>query len=512
MSLRTKFGVLIGALALAVALTLALAGWSVVFLERELSTPLADTERFMTRLARIKRAVGAQHNLLAPEAGEAAIGPRGPQEALTPGEVRAKFGALEAAAMASLDELEELDISVMGAAQTSRSNLRARLEAAYAAAAIWLDSLEQAEAGSAARQARATALDELFDLHELIERIEGQSLADARVALRHGQQSRNAVIAMTGAMVGATALTGLLGLILVRRWVLLPVARLRTAAERFGAGDLGYRLDVAGSDELALLSGEINEMASALATIQTERIARERLAAIGGMTRRIVHNLRSPLAGVRMLAELTRMDLPEPSPLRENQDRIVSTVDRFEAWISELLTLTRPLELTLRRQDAAAWAAAAMETLRPAAEARGCDLHLATTGRVEASFDALRLEQALVALLANAIDASPRGGRVTVRIQPTAPSGPPAEAALWQFEVMDEGPGIDPAHADDLFRPYFTTKEKGNGIGLAMAHRVVREHGGDLRAEAAPGGGAAFVARIPVCPSPPEATGGREAI
>src|SRR5690606_22602056 len=159
---------------------------------------------------------------------------------------------------------------------------------------------------------------------------------------------------------------------------------------------------------------------------------------------------------------------------------IVSTVDRFEAWISELLTLTRPLELTLRPQDAAAWAAGAMETLRPAAEARGCSLDLAAEP-IEARFDAPRLEQALVALVANAIDASPQRGRVTVQVGPAEPgrqlAGETAGAGVWRFAVLDEGPGIDPAHLDDLFRPYFTTKEKGNGIGLAMAQRVVREHG-----------------------------------
>lgn len=512
MSLRTKFAILIGALAMAVALTLALAGWSVVFLERELSAPLEDTERFMTRLAQIKRAVGAQHNLLAPETGEAAIGPRGPQEQLTPEEIHADFAMHKRAALAGLEELEELDTRVLGAVRAARSNLTARLNAAYHAADIWLSALGEDEPSEAATEARARALAELFNLHELIERIEGQSLADARIALQHGKQSRNAVIAMTGAMLGAAALTGLLGLILVRRWVLLPVAKLRTAAERLGAGDLSYRLDVSGNDELARLSSEINEMASALAAIQQERIERERLAAIGGMTRRIVHNLRSPLAGVRMLAELTRMDLGEASPLRENQDRIVSTVDRFEAWISELLTLTRPLELTLRPQDAAAWAAGALETLRPAAEARGCSLQLAAEP-IQASFDAPRLEQALVALVANAIEASPRGGRVTVEVGPAEAGSQPPKATtngsgVWRFAVRDEGPGIDPAYHDDLFRPYFTTKEKGNGIGLAQAQRVVREHGGDLRAEAAPGGGAAFVAEIPVSPSPAAASGG----
>jgi signal transduction histidine kinase len=473
-----------------------------VFLERELSTPLADTERFMSRLALIKRAVGTQHNLLAPEAGEAAIGPRGPQEPLTPDMIRSQFGEQRARAEKRLDELEALEAKILGPAQAVRSNLRTRLEAAYSAADQWLAALDNPEPPETALRARAEALDELFNLHELIERIEGQSLADARIALQHGEQSRNAVIALTAAMVGAAALTGLLGLILVRRWVLIPVARLRTAAERFGAGDLEYRLDVTGGDELALLSAEINEMAAALAANQKERIESERLAAIGDMTRRIVHNIRSPLNGVRMLAELTRMDLPDHSALRENQDRIVNTVDRFEAWIGELLTLTRPLELTLRPQDCPAWAAAAIETLRPAAEARGCSLELAPSP-VQASFDAPRLEQALVALVANAIEASPAGGRVTVEVGPDD-----GAAGLWRFAVLDQGPGIDPTHAADLFRPYFTTKEKGNGIGLAMAHRVVREHGGTLRAEAAPGGGAAFVAQIPVSPPSPEASRG----
>src|SRR5690606_6546851 len=100
-----------------------------------------------------------------------------------------------------------------------------------------------------------------------------------------------------------------------------------------------------------------------------------------------------------------------------------------------------------------------------------CELHLAAPDEVEASFDAPRLEQALVALVANAIDASPKRGRVTVEVRFAAAEGMPGEGGAWEFAVRDQGPGIDPAHADDLFRPYFTTKEKGNGIGLAMAHR-----------------------------------------
>src|SRR5690606_14882250 len=145
MSLRTKFAILIGALAMAVTLTLALAGWSVVFLERELSAPLEDTERVMTRLAQIKRAVGAQHNLLAPEAVEAAIGPSGRREPRAPEGLRADFGMDRHAALAGLEELQALGPRVRGAVRAARSNLAARLDDAYRAAEMWLEARDEHE-------------------------------------------------------------------------------------------------------------------------------------------------------------------------------------------------------------------------------------------------------------------------------------------------------------------------------------------------------------------------------
>ncbi|MFG0283619.1 MAG: ATP-binding protein [Phycisphaerales bacterium JB039] len=498
MSLRTKFGVLIGTLAVAVALTLGLAGWSVVFLERELSTPLADTQQLMAHLGAIKWSVGAQHNLLAAHSAEAAIGPPRRPELQTVGDVRTEFNGERDKALLALEALELVEPRILAAGFTSRSNLRRRLLSAYDAAATWFD-LQQPQ--DRRDQARDLALAELFNLHELIERIEKQSLADLDAALKHGGRSRDAVVLLTTAALAVTVLTGVLTIILVRRWILVPIARLRIAAERIGAGELDYRIDVEGADELARLSREVNQMAAALAASQKERIERERLAAIGSMTRRIVHNLRSPLAGMRMLAELTRLDLPEASPLRENQDRIVSTVDRFESWLGDLLSLTRPMELTIASRDAAAWGAEAIEPLRATAQAARCTLRIDATP-THAAFDAPRLEQALIALVTNAIEASPAHAQVTVQI------GPGPEPDQWRFAVLDQGPGIPPEHRADLFRPYFTTKANGNGIGLAMAHRVVREHGGELRAEAAQGGGAAFIAEIPKNPPSPVATGG----
>src|SRR5262249_25264293 len=148
------------------------------------------------------------------------------------------------------------------------------------------------------------------------------------------------------------ALVGALGFSLLHRWVLQPVARLRTAAARIGDGDFAHRVLVRpggpGRDELAQLSTEVNHMAGLVRAMQDERVERDRLAAAGEMVRRLTHNLRNPLAGIRGLAEITRGDLPPAADeLRENQERIIATIDRFEHWLSELLSATSPLTVQL---------------------------------------------------------------------------------------------------------------------------------------------------------------------
>jgi signal transduction histidine kinase len=109
----------------------------------------------------------------------------------------------------------------------------------------------------------------------------------------------------------------------------------------------------------------------------------------------------------------------------------------------------------------------------------------------------------LTNLLSNAIDATPPGGEVVVRVG-GGPHGPPA------VEVADTGPGIDPAVADRLFTPFATTKPTGTGLGLTVARRVARDHGGTLTAANRPGGGASFTLTLPAPEeSHAEAAGGR---
>jgi signal transduction histidine kinase len=147
---------------------------------------------------------------------------------------------------------------------------------------------------------------------------------------------------------------------------------------------------------------------------------------------------------------------------------------------------------------------AVVDAHRPMARAKEIVIELETAeAPQEASFDMRHLEHSLVAILTNAIQASP--AKSTVRISARTVGG----AGEWEVRIADQGPGVPPEIADKIFNAYYTTKKDGNGIGLAVAQQVVRAHGGRISVEPGLNGsvgtrgagpGATFVVRIPVQP------------
>ncbi len=497
-TLQRKFAVLLCSLGLIVLINLGTAAWSIWFLERELSGPLASIEPVLTRLFTVKRAFATQAALVANEPG---VGPdledpppEGGPEYGTPEERRVLFETTTARIADRLDSLEAIETYRIRAGQSSARNLRTRSEAAAEAARRWI----RTGAPDAAREAR----DAYAELYELVERIEGGVILNARMDVAFGGELRARILAVLGSSLLLMLLAGALGIVLVRRLVVRPVGVLRDAAARLATGDFTHRIPVTGEDELAMLSAEVNHMAATIASMQEERVDRERLAAVGEMVRRLAHNLRNPLSGIRSLAELTRSEMDPDAPARENQERIIKTVDRFEAWLSELLSATTPLRVDPRPTAVAEWLGSVLETLRPMAGAKGVTIDLdATRAPAKAPLDPRHLEQALVAVVTNAIQASPRGSQVEVS---AADCG---DGEFWEIRVRDHGPGVPQEQSERVFRPYFTTKRDGTGIGLAVARQVVEQHGGRIWVEpAVPAGsgtedgqsGANFMIRLPI--------------
>jgi signal transduction histidine kinase len=113
-------------------------------------------------------------------------------------------------------------------------------------------------------------------------------------------------------------------------------------------------------------------------------------------------------------------------------------------------------------------------------------------GVSEVQLDSLHFEQALVALVTNAAQASEAGQEVRISASPLAEA-----RGRWRLSVLDHGAGISAELKRKIFLPYFTTKPEGNGLGLAMANKVVRLHGGQLTVDSAPGRGSRFDAELP---------------
>jgi signal transduction histidine kinase len=456
LTLRRKFAILVSGLAVGVLAVQATAVWSILTLEREIAWPLRSVESVLRSLHASKRNTEDLANALGRSRW---VAPDEPFDA-DPLAARRHIATLR-------ERINELDGPESYLIRTGIASTRTLRRQAESALELAMEATE--EPSRAPRAVR-----ELSTVHELIERIEGHILSDARFQTDHAVAIRRSVLIVSGACLLALALTVFLGFLLFTRWIVRPVQSLRAATQRISAGDYEHRVDVRGEDELAQLSHEVNQMASTIDTMTTERVEQERLAAIGEMVSRVAHNLRNPLAGIRSLAEVTRSELDESSDLRAVQTRIIQTVDRFEGWLRDLLRSTRPLQIQPTRLDLASWVQDVVAPLRPLAESRRITMKvIPPSGELVVNADPGHLEQAVVAVVTNAIQAAPNHGRVEIRLSLS-------DALEAQIDVVDSGPGVSPEDRERIFRPYFTSKPDGTGIGLALAKHVIQQHRGNI--------------------------------
>lgn len=252
----------------------------------------------------------------------------------------------------------------------------------------------------------------------------------------------------------------------------------------------------------------------------------QRLAAMGNLAAGVAHEIKNPLNAISMGLQRLRMEFAPAAPEARQEytqfTRIIEAeVTRLNTIVNQFLTLARPLHLTLVEAPLAPVLAEVLALLSPQAKAQGVevveDLELKDA---RALLDREPLIRAMMNVLLNAIQAMPKGGTLSVRARVVdtanrqfdnsellvtqAPNHPaalaPAPAAQQCVEVVvtDTGSGIPPENLDRVFEPYFTTKEDGTGLGLALARRIILEHRGNIRAENASGGGARFVIGLPI--------------
>lgn len=234
-------------------------------------------------------------------------------------------------------------------------------------------------------------------------------------------------------------------------------------------------------------------------TAQEERQThQERLAVLGEVASVMAHELNNPLAAISMFAQLADADLPSDSPLRENLAVIRRNTESCKRAIRELLDYATDATPEIVPVDVHATLEDTARFLRPVRERAGVALEIDAAARAaEVTGDEVQLRQIFVNLLVNAFQAMEgRGGTVRVRTR--------NRGDHLEIDVADEGPGVAPDVREAIFKPFFTTKPRGEGTGLGLptARRIAELHGGSLDlAETGPGG-STFRVRLRLARSP----------
>ena len=256
-------------------------------------------------------------------------------------------------------------------------------------------------------------------------------------------------------------------------------------------GYLTYQLAQANQQEKHKAQEAVEELARAnrsLREAEAEVRRAERLAALGQLTAGLAHELRNPLGTMKTSAEmLSRQVAKENAVAKEMAGFIASEVDRTNSLITRFLDFARPQHLKLETADITVMLDGAIARFEREQKNMGTSVTVFKNYSPDVPpvrFDAELMEHVIANLLVNAAQASPPGGIVTVK---TFSDQDEVEVA-----VIDRGSGIDPKNIENIFNPFFTTKNDGIGFGLAIISKILDEHGGRITVESALGEGSVF--------------------
>jgi two-component system sensor histidine kinase AtoS len=273
----------------------------------------------------------------------------------------------------------------------------------------------------------------------------------------------------------------------------LPLRQLAAVARRIAAGDHDQRLAALEGTEAREVAQAFNKMMDELEASHRRLVRSASLASVGELSSRIVHEMRNPLSSVKINVQALRRKVAGDPAYSELADIAHGQVERLERMLSDLLNYGRPVELTLAPVRFADLTRDVLVLVAKQAEQKRVVVDVNDRlGESAFSADAEQVKRALTNLLTNAIEAVPEGGRVWISAEPTD-----GEGGRVRIQVADNGPGVPESHREKLFRPFFTTRGTGTGLGLANVKKIADLHGGSVTVGSRLEGGAVFVLELP---------------
>jgi signal transduction histidine kinase len=272
-----------------------------------------------------------------------------------------------------------------------------------------------------------------------------------------------------------------------------PLRKLADAANNIARGNYRARVPPLKYKEVSEVGDTFNKMLDRLEITQLTLAHKSSLAAVGELSSSIVHEMRSPLSSIKMSLQALKKKVANDPPYREMADIGGRQLQRLETMLTDLLSFSKPLqikpEVILFRVLSQDVTHATMKNLEDKNQTLEVNDRL---GDKPLYVDRELLGRALTNLIMNASQFSPSEATIEFSAQIVAEKG------SWiSMQIRDEGPGIQDRHRKHLFRPFFTTRPEGTGLGLANVKKIVEHHGGIVFAQDGSTGGAAFTIHLP---------------
>jgi signal transduction histidine kinase len=313
-----------------------------------------------------------------------------------------------------------------------------------------------------------------------------QPFGEIRIGLTIGlvRADLNRSIAPAVFAAGIALLIAIAMSMLLSQLVLRPMHVIRSSLSRLGRGDLGATLDLRNDAELRAASPE------GLKPAQLAELSR-RIAMVGRLTAGVAHEMKNPLNAMTIHLELLKQKLAAGKPASSHVEIIEQEIRRLDDRIQGFLKFVRPEEVMFAPVALAPLLSSVLDAVSPEAQRAGVAINRAChDGSLLVEGDAAQLRDAFLNLAQNAIQAMPKGGRLTVECAPIP-------NRRVRVRVEDTGVGIAPENLAKIFDLYYTTKERGTGIGLSLVYRTIQIHNGMIDVESTVGVGTAFIVELP---------------
>lgn len=327
-----------------------------------------------------------------------------------------------------------------------------------------------------------------------------QPFGEIRIGLTNALVRRDLTQSLAPAALaaGLALLIAVITSMVLAQIVLRPMHVIRSSLSRLGRGDLGATLDLRDDEEFRELGDVFDQVSAQLRAAAPEGLKpaqlaelSRRIAMVGRLTAGVAHEMKNPLNAMTIHLELLKQKLAAGKPAATHVEIIEQEIRRLDDRIQGFLKFVRPEEVSFAAVAVAPLLSSVLDAVSPEAQragvtiTRGCN-----DGTLLAEGDAAQLRDVFLNLAQNAIQAMPKGGRLIIECSPMP-------NRRVQVRVEDTGVGIAPENLAKIFDLYYTTRERGTGIGLSLVYRMVQIHNGTIDVESTVGVGTSFIVILP---------------